>query len=108
MREAPSDDNKALDVELVKIASLSIGGLRTEWGKLFRSDPPTAFGPDLLRRSLAQKLQEHAYGGLPLATRKLLDQLIAQSTKSAGKIVMPRRIKPGAILVREWKRATEP
>ena len=82
---------------------MPIAQLRTRWRAAFKSEPPKAFGPDLLRRSLAQKIQEDAYGGLPPATRKLLNQLIAQSAKSNGKIIVPRRIKPGAVLVREWK-----
>ena len=36
----------------------------------------------------------------------MLNQLIAQHTKTPGKIVLPRRIKPGAILVRQWKGAS--
>ncbi len=28
---------------------------------------------------------------------------MSQGAKTNGKIVMPRRIKPGALLVREWK-----
>ena len=38
--------------------------LRALWRAKFKSDPPKAFGPDLLRRSIAQKVQEKAYGGL--------------------------------------------
>ena len=33
----------------------------------------------------------------------MLNQLIAQSAKTNGKIFVPRRIKPGAVLVRQWK-----
>jgi len=33
----------------------------------------------------------------------LLNELMVQSAKNNGRIVVPRRIKPGAVLVREWK-----
>ena len=70
---------------------------------MFRTEPPKAFGPDLLRRSIAHQIQEKAYGGLPASTRRLLDQMVkAYAAKPGGKIVLPRRIKPGSVLVREW------
>ena len=82
---------------------MTIAELRALWRAKLNSEPPEAFGPDLLRRSVAQKLQEDAYGGLDRKTVRLLNQLMAQSARADGKIVVPRRIKPGAILVREWK-----
>lgn len=95
-----------LEIELKEISALPVQDLRKRWHTLFRTAPPPAFGPDLLRRGIAQQLQEDAYGGLTGAPGKLLNQLIAQSAKSNGKITAPRRIKAGAILVREWKGET--
>ena len=92
-----------VEAKLARLRSIPIAELRALWRTNFKSDPPIAFGPDLLRRSIAQKIQENAYGGLDPATARLLNQLIAQHVKTPGKIVLPRRIKPGAILVREWK-----
>ena len=98
--------NDGVEFEVNQISTMPIAELRVRWRACFKSEPRKAFGPDLLRRSLAQKIQEEAYGGLPQVTRKLLNQLIVQSAKDNGKIIMPRRIKPGAILVREWKGKT--
>jgi hypothetical protein len=93
--------------ELTQLSQCSIVTLRHRWHALFRKDPPRAFGPDLLRRSIAQKIQEQTYGGLAPTTRRLLDQLVkAHRGKPAGKIELPRRIMPGAVLVREWKGTT--
>jgi hypothetical protein len=81
--------------------------LRRRYRELYRIEPPKAFGPDLLRRSIAQRIQEKAYGGLQPATRRLLGQLIkAAEAKPNGKIELPRRIKPGSELVRAWKGTT--
>ncbi len=82
---------------------MRIAELRALWRAKFKAEAPAAFGPDLLRRSIAYRIQEAAYGGLDPATARLLRQLMAQYAKMPGKIVMPRRIKPGAILVRQWK-----
>jgi hypothetical protein len=53
--------------------------------------------PDLLRRSIAHRIQERGYGRLPASTRRLLDQLVkAAMAKSNGRLELPRRIKPGS------------
>ena len=98
-----ADLDGLVEAELAQLRLMPIAGLRALWRAKFKFDPPKAFGPDLLRRSIAQKVQENAYGGLDPATARFLKQLIAQHMKTPGKIVLPRRIKPGAILVRQWK-----
>ncbi|MBR1153970.1 DUF2924 domain-containing protein [Bradyrhizobium sp. JYMT SZCCT0428] len=86
---------------------MPIADLRKRYRDLFRTEPPKAFGPDLLRRSIAHIIQEKAYGGLPLTTRRLLDKLVtATSVKPNGRLDLPRRIKPGSELVRTWNRRT--
>ncbi len=100
----PTDQDATVEGELDRLRSMPIVELRALWRAKFKSEPPKAFGPDLLCRSIAYKIQENAYGGLDPATSRLLNQLIAQYGKTPGKIVLPRRIKPGAILVRQWKK----
>ncbi len=86
---------------------MPIADLRKRYRELFRTEPPKAFGPDLLRRSIAHQIQEKAYGGLSGPTRRLLDQLVkAASAKPNGRLELPRRIKPGSELVRTWKGRT--
>jgi hypothetical protein len=94
----------AVEAELGRLPTARIADLRTRYRELFRAEPPKAFGPDLLRRSIAHRIQEKAYGGLSRAAQKLLDQLIKQAlTKPNGRLQLPRRIKPGCELVRTWK-----
>jgi hypothetical protein len=97
----------AVEAELDRLAVMPIAQLRVRYREVFRADPPKAFGPDLLRRSVAHRIQEKAYGGLFRSTERLLDQMMkAFSAKPNGKIVLRRRIKPGSVLVREWKGRT--
>lgn len=97
----------AVEAELDRLPRMPIVDLRKRYRELCRTEPPKAFGPDLLRRSIATKIQEKAYGGLPPATRRLLDQLVkAAAAKPNGRIELPRRIKPGSELVRAWKGET--
>jgi Protein of unknown function (DUF2924) len=96
--------NLAVEAELDRLPTTPIAQLRARYHELFRADPPKAFGPDLLRRSIAQRIQEKAYGGLSRDTQRLLDQLVkAAAAKPNGRIELPRRIKPGSELVRTWK-----
>ena len=97
----------AVEAELDRLVVLPVVQLRIRYHELFRTEPPKAFGPDLLRRSIAQRIQEKAYGGLPAGTRRLLGQLVkAAATKPNGRLELPRRIKPGSELVRTWNRKT--
>jgi hypothetical protein len=97
----------AVDAELDRLPDTPIVELRRRYRELFKTEPPKAFGPDLLRRSIAHRIQEKAYGGLPAQTRRLLDQLVkAAMAKPNGRLELPRRIKPGSELVRTWKGKT--
>jgi hypothetical protein len=94
----------AVEAELDRLPTTPIADLRKRYRELLRTEPPKAFGPDLLRRSIAHRIQEKAYGGLPSSTRRLLDQLVkAAMAKPNGRLELPRRIKPGSELARTWK-----
>jgi hypothetical protein len=97
----------AVETELDRLPTTPIAELRKRYRELFRAEPPKAFGPDLLRRSIAQTIQEKAYGGLPPTTRRLLNQLVkTASAKPNGRLELPQRIKPGSELVRTWNGKT--
>lgn len=97
----------AIDAELDRLATAPIVELRRRYREVLRTDPPKAFGPDLLRRSIAHRIQEKAYGGLSGPTKRLLDQLVkAMAAKPNGRLELPRRIKSGSELVRTWKGKT--
>jgi hypothetical protein len=99
-----SVDASAVEAEVARIGTMNKVELRSIWRIKYKSDPPRAFGPDLLRRSLAYRVQEEAFGGLPARTKRELHHLIALlSKKPTSRIELPRRIKSGAVLIREWK-----
>jgi hypothetical protein len=94
----------AVEAVLDGLPTMSIADLRKRYREVFRAEPPKAFGPDLLRRSIAYRIQEIAYGGLPTAAKRMLDRLVKNYWKNpTGRLEIPRRIKPGSALVREWK-----
>jgi hypothetical protein len=67
MKSVRTDETADLEVEneLDRLPKMPIADLRNRYRELFRTKPPSAFGPDLLRRSIAHRIQESAYGGLP-------------------------------------------
>jgi len=97
----------AVEAELDRLPKMPIADLRNRYREVFRTEPPKAFGPDLLRRSIAHQIQEKAYGGLSASTQRLLDRLVkAAMAKPNGRLKLPRRVKPGSELVRTWKKRT--
>jgi hypothetical protein len=99
--------NPEVEAELERLPATPIVELRKRYRELFRTEPPKAFGPDLLRRSIAHRIQQKAYGGIPPATRRLLDQLVkTAAAKPDARLELPRRIMPGSELVRTWNRRT--
>jgi hypothetical protein len=103
-QQASAAAGSGVDAELDRLPNMEIMDLRKRYRELHRTEVPRAFGPDLLRRSIAQRIQEKAYGGLSVSTRRLLDQLVkAAMTKPNGRLDLPRRIKPGSELVRTWR-----
>jgi hypothetical protein len=96
--------NGPIEQELADLLHRPIKELRAKWRDLYRRKPPSSFGRDLLRRSIAYRIQEQAYGGLNPDTRYDLERLVKELNKNpAIKRVLVRRIKAGSVLIREWK-----
>ena len=94
----------ALTETLRDLQDRSIEELRAEWRRLYRAEAPACFSRDLLLRSIAHRLQEAAFGGLPSATRRQLKKLATATPEdhSRNTVTAPARVKPGAVLIREW------
>jgi hypothetical protein len=98
------DQNTNIEEDLDALSQSTIHKLRLRWRAMFRTEPPAAFGPDLLRRSIAQRVQEQRYGGLSESVQRRLNQIVKMmANKPSGRIELPKRIKSGAVLIRTWK-----
>lgn len=84
-----------IDDALVALIALPDAALREEWRKVYKSAPPR-LSPDLLRRGIAYRLQERAYGKLPPHVARVL--------ASGGRA--PPEVAAGTRLVREWNGRT--
>jgi len=92
-----------LDTLLAEIAVMQPAQLRSLWRDTYRVAAPDV-GPDLLRRGIANRLQERAHGMLGHATKRKIDR-IAKRLERTGKAGHMHAIslKTGTRLVREWK-----
>lgn len=99
-----TEQDADLEADLSTLPRMPVQQLRERWRALFRNEPPPAFGPDLLRRSIAQRIQEQRHGGLSASAQRQLNQIVrVMASKPDCRIEPPRRIKTGAVLVRAWK-----
>jgi hypothetical protein len=99
-------DPVAIERELDRIRSLGLQGLRDEWRRLHRSEPPK-ISRDLLVLALGYRLQEIKYGGLSKSTRRKL-LTMAKAMRTSGRVgpTPSLSLKPGARLIREWRGRT--
>ena len=95
-----------LDKDLVALAAMSPEQLRERWAAMGEGTAPAVPTP-LLRRMLAQRLQERRRGGLPLLVVRELERV--SSTAGGGAPEPPRQpatLTPGTRLIREWNGQT--
>lgn len=94
-----------LSHELAGLPALSSEQLKQRWVTLYGTEPPSRISEDLLRRAVAYRTQERAFGGLKASTRRMLERVAEDSLRSTS--AMPAgKLRPGAVLIREWRRAS--
>jgi hypothetical protein len=91
-------------LDLAELATLSPAQLKERWAMVEGSAPPNVT-PALLRRLLAQRLQERRFGGLAPAVRRELLRIAAGEPGASP--ARPRKpLTVGTRLVREWNGRT--
>jgi hypothetical protein len=68
-------DAAAVTAEVEQVRSLSGHALRRRWQSVFARPVPKHLTAELMRRMMATRIQEEAFGTLDHATLKLLDDL---------------------------------
>lgn len=92
-------DAAAIEAEVDHIRSLGIDALRKRWRSTFGATPPPALPKDIMSRMIAYRIQEEAFGGLDREIVKLLDRLASGGKPNE----LSRRVKPGTVVVREYR-----
>jgi len=96
---AARTDPAAIEAEIVHLRSLALDALRRHWRVIFGRTPPADLSKDLLRRMIAWRLQEWAFGGLDRESLRFLDGLARHN----GGPPRRRQLKPGTVLVRDYQ-----
>lgn len=90
--------------ELSGLPNLPAAQLRERWAEI-GPDPVPNVPEGLLRRLLAQRLQEKRWGGLPALVVRELERVASGVPASSATRLAPA-LTPGARLVREWNGQT--
>ena len=91
-----------LESRLSDLATMTPAQLRSQWRDIFRKPAPDA-EPELLRRSIAWRLQERMHGGLTPSVKMRISKLQKRLAKSSlGGMPPEIALKPGTRLVRTW------
>ncbi len=89
---------------LARLEPMTARELRWEWKLKLGKDPPSTRSSHFLRRTLAWKIQESAFGGLDAETRRTLNSVATALERDGDYEPQIRRgPSPGVVLTREWK-----
>jgi hypothetical protein len=98
-----------LEGEIAQLRDLDLRGLRLRWQSMFRRQAPSHLPRHLLLAVMAYQLQADELGDLAPNTVRLLKHIASKgTTETAVRLTsdFDRRqadLKPGTILMREWK-----
>ena len=90
-------DPAAIEAEIAQLRLLALEALRRHWRVVFGRTPPADLSRDMLRRMIAWRLQERAFGGLDTESLRFLNGLARHRSSPR------RRLKPGTVLVRDYQ-----
>jgi hypothetical protein len=92
---------------LARLPTASRAELREDWLQLYRNEPPTRLGRDLLIAAIAYGLQEQVLGGLRPELRRRLRHIAEQVSQGAEPSISAAPLfKPGTRLLRDWQGRT--
>jgi len=99
----PPRATASLDADLAALDTLSRTELMARWETLYGSPCPARMSQPFLRRALAYRIQEKAFGGLDRTTRRRLERIAADLAAGRAPARARRKVKPGTRLLREWQ-----
>ena len=86
--------------ELLELQDMKLAQLKQKWLALYGTEAPN-FGIQFLRRRLAYRIQELAYGGVTEPTLKKIREVNVPPTRSYRKKL---NLRAGTIICRIWHR----
>ena len=105
MRKETAKDSveKQVAQEIENLIGASRKRLKETWRSLYGTEAPERMSDDHLKRAIAHRIQENAFGGLRPVTRKLLERVADNaSARRPIKTSSKPKVRTGTLLVREW------
>jgi hypothetical protein len=100
---AKASVEKQVERDIKNLIGASRKRLKETWRSLYGTEAPERMSEDHLKRAIAHRIQEKAFGGLKPATRKLLDRVANNaSARRPIKSSSKSKVRAGTLLVREW------
>ena len=112
-----------VECEILAVDTLETKALQLRWASLYKRDPPMRVRAGFLRRGIAYRLRELAYGGLKPETVRLLRKLavklqaqrvgrsfdgsVADEDAPSPVTAIRPTLSPGTQFMREWNGSTE-
>lgn len=109
---SPPPTPRALEIRIAGLADLSIGDLKLAWDDAWGAAPPSGARRRLLMLGIAWRWQAEVHGGQAKGVERRLAKLeagVREGSTPVGKSTAtparpgPRRLLPGARLLRVWK-----
>ena len=101
------DGEPGLETQLASLSGLDGENLKERWRIVYRTEPPPRVSESLLLQAIAYRLQENALGALKPSIRRLLQRVATDAGPDRAKLATSaRRLRPGAVLLREWHGVT--
>jgi hypothetical protein len=95
---------ETVSTKVAEIEHAPVDRLRKIWTEEFGKPPPPASrSPEFFRRLVGWKVQEKYLGGLEEWAREELDRLVKGLERDPTGRSMLAQLKPGMVLIREWK-----
>lgn len=91
--QPPTNEVRA---QLLNLQHMTLPELSEKWRLLFHREPPK-YGEVFMRRRLAHRIQELAYGGLSDAAQKKLDSVNDKINRTNS------GLRIGTVIVRTWR-----
>ena len=106
MKRKISVTPSALAGEIEALQDATSADLKHRWRALYGAEPPRRISRELLIRALAYRIQEQALGRVKPSTHRLLAKVAADASAHRSIQVTPEpTLKPGTVLLREWRGA---
>ena len=103
-RQRSSRSLADLEGRLLELAKLDLAALRWAWREAFGREAPGGLGREFLLRFLSHRLQVQQLGDLDGKAKRVLNRLASgDASVIAAPIGLGMNLKPGTLLVREYK-----